>query len=225
MRKYNYRNEKELIVEKIELEILGLSSSLSTSNSTYALILKEVHGNRRLPVIIGAFEAQAIALELEKFKRLRPLTHDIFYETILKLDASIQYIIIDDIKEGIFYATIYIRQKNGNIIELDARPSDAVAMAVRFNCPIYTNSKVMDEASVVVNEEEFEENDIIETENRTSTSAQQTNIESLSNEEILQRIQTLNAEIEEAILHEDYEKAAKLRDEIKQLESKKNKNS
>lgn len=207
-------------MENIELKILGLSSALSSSNSTYALILKEVQGNRRLPVIIGAFEAQAIALELEKFKRLRPLTHDLFYDAILKLDSTIQKIIIDDIKEGIFYATIYIKIRTGNLIELDARPSDAVAMAVRFNCPIYASPKVMDEAAVLVNDEELEQEGLLE--NTYNPDNQDTSNEPTL-ENINQKIESLNSEIEEAILSEDYEKAARLRDEIKRLENQKNK--
>jgi hypothetical protein len=201
-------------VKPIELEILGISSSLSTSNNTYALILKEKYGMRRLPVIIGTFEAQAIALELENFTRLRPLTHDLFYETLIKLDSKIEKIIITDIKEGIFYSIIYLNHL-GNIIELDARPSDAVALAVRFRCPIYTEPHVLDEAGVYFNEPENLEEDDVESYSSTS------NPSNLSPEEIKSHIESLNSQIEEAILNEDYERAARLRDEIKRLQNKK----
>ncbi len=207
-------------MENIELEILGLSSALSSNNSTYALILKEVNGKRRLPVIIGAFEAQAIALELEKFKRLRPLTHDLFHDAILKLDSTIQKIVIDDIRDGIFYATIFIQQNNGNIVELDARPSDAVAIAVRFNCPIFANYKVMEDASVLVSDEQVEEDELPENKPTTPYKAQN-NPEKVHTENIEQKIESLTSQIEEAILNEDYEKAARLRDEIKRLEKNK----
>ncbi len=200
----------------IELEILGLSSALSSSNNTYALILKEVNGVRRLPVIIGAFEAQAIALELENFKRLRPLTHDLFADCLRKLNAFIKKIVITEIKEGIFYSTIFL-ENEGSVIELDARPSDAVAMAVRFNCPIFVNSSVLDEAGVIVKEEY----DILEEDEITKpseSSSKQTTVIEKSQEDFQKKIQALNKQIEEAILNEDYELAAKLRDEIKRLQ-------
>lgn len=208
-------------MKNIELEILGLSSALSSSNNTYALILKEINGLRRLPVIIGAFEAQAIALELENFKRLRPLTHDLFYDVIIKLGAAVQKIVIDDIKDGIFYATIFIRQNDGKILELDARPSDAVAIAVRFRCPIFATHNVMDEASVLVNEEQQEEDKLTEQKQNVPSTPQNTPPKSTEN--LQQKIESLISQIEEAILNEDYETAAKLRDEIKRLESQQDK--
>ncbi len=206
-------------MENIELEILGLASSLTSNNNTYALILKELHGTRRLPVIIGAYEAQAIALELENFKRQRPLTHDLFADALKTLNTYLEKIIIDNIKEGIFYATIYLNNQ-GNIIKLDARPSDAVAMAVRFKCPIFVKEQVLEEAGVSVKEEDYAEEDF----EISHASAYESNISNryASNpQEIYEQIQRLNKEIEEAILHEDYERAAKLRDEIKKLENKK----
>lgn len=202
----------------IELEILGLSSALAnTNNSTYALILQEIKGRRRLPVIIGAFEAQAIALELENFHRLRPLTHDLFYETIKKFDATIEKIVITDIKEGIFYSSIYISQ-NTRIIELDARPSDAVALAVRFRCPIFAEASVLDEAGVYMYEKEENEEPIKEYFLEKINNAYSL-IEDDKKNEILKRIETLKKKIEEAISNEDYELAARLRDEIERLEN------
>jgi uncharacterized protein len=187
-------------LEKIQVDILGLSTS-PVSGGAFALILKETNGNRRLPIIIGAFEAQSIAIELEGIKPPRPLTHDLIKIVVENMSASISEVVINELKEGTFYAKIYIDTITGGI-EIDARPSDAIALAVRFGAPIYVDSEVMNEASFEPEQEE-----------------EQVNLkpqkESLSKEELLKKTQE---DLEEAIRTENYEKAIKLRDEIKKIQ-------
>lgn len=197
-------------MKKIELEVLGISSSPTANSGTHALIMKEVHGNRRLPVIIGSFEAQAIALELEKYKRPRPLTHDLFYHVLSSMGIDLVEVLITEIKEGIFYATITFKTYDNNVFDFDARPSDAIALAVRFRCPIFTYEPVLSEAGIEVREEDFYEEDEPEVPVPQNQPA--------SSKDIKSRIQELYLAIEEAIIMEDYEKAAKLRDEIQKLE-------
>ena len=123
-------------MEKIQLEILGLSSSQSQSGS-FALVLGETDGNRRLPIIIGMFEAQAIAIEIEKIIPNRPMTHDLFKSFGHSFNYTIKEIVISDLKEGVFFAKIVCENDN-KTVEIDARPSDAIAIGLRFNAPIFT---------------------------------------------------------------------------------------
>ena len=132
--------------EKIQLEILGLSSSQSQSGS-FALVLGEVDGKRRLPIIIGMFEAQAIAIEIEDITPNRPMTHDLFKAFSVNFDIKILEIIISDLKEGVFFAKI-VCDKNGKKFEIDSRPSDAIAIGLRFGCEIYTNEAILGAPSV-----------------------------------------------------------------------------
>lgn len=192
-------------MERVKLEILGLSPSQSQTGS-FALILAEELGNRRLPIIIGMFEAQAIAIEMERIKPNRPMTHDLFKSFALSFDFTIDEVHISSLSEGIFYSKIIcsdgIRQKN-----IDARPSDAVALALRFNAPIYTTLNVMEEAGISTQEADDEseiENSISEQFNKP---AKVTTLKEIAFEE-LQRL------LNEALQNEDYEKAAKIRDEI-----------
>ena len=189
-----------MTLQNIKMDILGLSTSPS-SGGAYALILSEVDGNRRLPIIIGTFEAQAIALELENIKPPRPMTHDLLKNIILSFDSEIEKVIIYDLNEGTFFAHL-ICSKNGEPIELDARPSDAIALAIRFNAPIFAASHVVDEAG-------------IETENTSAEIENEERQEDSYSE--LNQVEDLEKELQMAIDTENYEKAAKLRDHINKL--------
>ncbi|WP_420318731.1 bifunctional nuclease domain-containing protein [Ekhidna sp.] len=184
--------------EKIKLEILGLSSSQSQSGS-FALVLGEAGGNRRLPIIIGMFEAQAIAIEIEKIVPNRPMTHDLFKAFSHHFDISIKEVYISDLKEGVFFAKI-ICEHDGKIVELDSRPSDAIAIGLRFNVDFYTNESILTEAGIVLTDE-YEE----EIAQREVQKSEKTSIEDLSSSE-LEKLLT------EALDKEDYEKAARIRD-------------
>jgi len=184
---------------KIKLEILGLSSSQSQSGS-FALVLGEVGGNRRLPIIIGMFEAQAIAIEIEKIAPNRPMTHDLFKSFAHNFNIEVKAIYISDLKEGVFFARI-ICEFEGKTFEIDSRPSDAIAIGLRFGVDFFTNETILSEAGIVLAdefEEEIEAQPII---NEPS----ETKIEDLSYSE-LEKLLT------EALDKEDYEKAAKIRD-------------
>lgn len=193
-------------MEKIQLIVLGLSAS-PANNNAYALILKELDGNRRLPIIIGAFEAQAIALELEGVAPPRPMTHDLLKSLIDAFGSTLTEVIISELKEGTFYAKLVFEDFG---FEIDARPSDAVALAVRCNAPIYVNSDVMDETAIGSSPEElnFGEDDemqfIKNKKMNTATSPKN-------------KIEHLQHLLDKAINDEDYEKAAKIRDEIAKL--------
>ena len=144
-------------MDKIKLDILGLSSSQSQSGS-FALVLGEENGNRRLPIIIGMFEAQAIAIEIEKVVPNRPMTHDLFKSFAGAFNYSVEEILISDLKEGVFFSKIVcsdgIRQ-----VEIDARPSDAIAIGIRFDVPIFTYESILSEAGIVLNEFNDEEDE------------------------------------------------------------------
>jgi hypothetical protein len=190
-------------VDRVQVEILGLSTS-PASGGAYALILKESAGKRRLPIIIGAFEAQSIALEIEGIKPPRPLTHDLLKNIIDALGFSITEVVISELREGTFYARLLM--DSGAAREIDSRPSDAIALAVRYGAPIFVADEVMNEAGFVPDGEEEEEN----------AEAASPGPEA---EEGESRRETLQAKLEEAIQQEDYERAAQLRDEIRRLES------
>ncbi|HTK81719.1 MAG TPA: bifunctional nuclease domain-containing protein [Bacteroidota bacterium] len=186
-------------MEKIQVDILGLSTSPS-SGGAYALILKEVNGNRRLPIIIGAFEAQSIALEMEGIKPPRPLTHDLIKSILESMGTELAEITICELKDGTFFAKLSLDSQ-----EIDARPSDAIALAVRYGAPIYVAEKVMEEAAFLPENEEGESGD--------ATGLKGTNVK-------LPKLEALRSQLMDAIEKEDYEKAASLRDEIRKLEPK-----
>lgn len=190
---------------QVELEILGLSNSQAQTGS-FALILGEVNGNRRLPIIIGMFEAQAIAIEIEKIRPNRPMTHDLFRSLAEAFDISVREVIISDLREGVFYAQL-VCERDGQTEVIDARPSDAIAIAIRFNAPIYAEESVMDEAGIVINTEE--ETQGMEEEVEAGRRPE-------SFEEQLKHLPTdqLQKMLEEALEQEDYERAAKIRDEL-----------
>lgn len=193
-------------MNRIRLEVLGLTYS-QTQNNAYALILKESEGDRRLPIIIGGFEAQSIAIQIEKIKYSRPLTHDLFKNFATAFSVSITEVNIYRLEEGVFYSHL-ICVGNESVIKLDARTSDAVSIALRFGCPIYTSEEIMQVASIDNNnanklfEPLDEEEELIEgSESGVNTFA------SYSNQELQD---LLNMAIEA----EDYEQASLIRDEI-----------
>lgn len=182
------------------MDILGLSTSPS-SGGAYALILSEVDGNRRLPIIIGTFEAQAIALELENIKPPRPMTHDLLKNLVLSFDSDVEKVVINDLSDGTFFAQIHY-QKSGKPVDLDARPSDAIALAIRFDAPIFVSKHVIDEAGIL-------------TEQTKTAGKEPDSPHNEPNE--LSQMEELEKELQMAIETENYEKAAKLRDQIKKL--------
>jgi uncharacterized protein len=190
-------------LQKIQCEILGLSSSPSTGGA-YAILLKEVNGNRRLPIIIGAFEAQAIALEIEGIKPPRPLTHDLLKNLIDNLSATVMEIMIDELRENTFYAKI-ILEVSALTNEIDARPSDAIALAVRCQAPIFVSETVMETAAFVPSDEADPEKETSYPEEEQIPKTKEAKLASLQNK------------LREALEAEEYELAAKLRDDIKRL--------
>ncbi len=194
-------------MDKIKLEIAGLSYS-QTQSGAYALVLAEANGKRRLPIIIGGFEAQAIAIELENMTPSRPLTHDLFKNFADKYQININEIIIYNLVEGIFFAKLYCEQ-NGTEIQIDSRTSDAIALAVRFECPIYTYEFVLSQAGIILEDEEQSEEDseLIE-EEYSMDDFNADSVERLTLDE-------LNSKLKDSIENEDYESASKIRDEIK----------
>jgi hypothetical protein len=200
-------------LDKIRLEILGLSSSQSQSGS-FALVLGENEGNRRLPIIIGMFEAQAIAIEIEKIVPNRPMTHDLFKSFAYSFNFSIKEIIISDLKEGVFFAKIVCTDGIKDN-EIDARPSDAIAIGLRFNVPIFTFEAILSEAGIVITEEKEEGEGIsggsveqeLEEVKKSATKPLEENLKDMSSDK-------LQEYLDDALKKEDYEKAAKIRDEL-----------
>ncbi len=195
-------------MERIQLEISALSQSVAF-NQSFAVILAEVNGNRKLPVVIGMFEAQAIAMELEDIPPSRPLTHDLFKNTLETFNISLVEIIISELKEGVFYAQLVCEQNEKQLI-IDSRTSDAVALAVRFKCPIYTYEPIMAEGGIILEEDVSENKDaaIDQIEKPEKTIKNSSSYASKSSKELENLLQ-------KALSEENYEIAAKLRDEIK----------
>jgi len=191
-------------MEKVKLEIVGLSYS-QTQSGAYALVLSEVGGKRRLPIIIGGFEAQAIAIELEKMTPTRPLTHDLFKNFASDFGIVVKEVIIYNLVEGIFYSKL-ICEQNGEIKEIDARTSDAIAIGVRFNCPVYTFESILSSAGILLDEsDDFSEPTV--TNPSEEQSEQGSSMSTMS-------IAELEAMLEDALEKEEYELASKIRDEI-----------
>lgn len=197
-------------MEKVKLNIVGLSYS-QTQSGAYALVLGEEKGKRRLPIIIGGFEAQAIAIELEKMAPSRPLTHDLFKNFAEQFEIHINEIIIYNLVEGIFFAKL-ICEQNGKEVELDSRTSDAIALAVRFESPIYTYEFVLKTAGIVLEDDNY---------SGEPEEEEELSLENESDEDIIDElsIDELNAQLENALEDEDYEKASQLRDEINKREN------
>ncbi len=192
-------------MKKIELEIVALSHSITQTHS-YAVVLGEVNGLRRLPIVIGGFEAQAIAVALEKMQPSRPLTHDLMKNFMNSFNVELQEIIINDLQEGIFYSKLVCYTEN-DTIEIDSRTSDALALAVRFNCPIYTFEHILESAGILMDDASSgkkKKSDTVNVEENTST---ETDLSKMSVEEL----QNL---LNEVLEHEDYIRAISIRDEI-----------
>jgi len=178
---------------KVELEIIALSHSITQTNS-YAVVLGERKGNRRMPIIIGPFEAQAIAAALERMQPARPLTHDLLRNLCFEFSVELKEVVISNLVEGVFHATL-ICERLGEISHIDARTSDAIALAARFECPIYVYDFIIEQVG-------------IEMEEKTHTP------QSHSSEYTRTSIDKLNEMLMQAIDKEDYESAARIRDEI-----------
>lgn len=187
----------------IQLDIVGLSYS-QTQSGAYALVLGELTGNRRLPIIIGSFEAKAIAVALEsEIKPERPITHDLFTTFCKGYDIRVQKVVISSIKDGIFSSIIYCVDNNGKEIELDARTSDAVAIAVRFNAPIFTYRAIMEDAGIILDK------DIT-----PSVETKKVGFPEIESEFASLSLNELEEALHKAVSEEDYERASKIRDEI-----------
>lgn len=199
-------------MKKLKMEIVGMSYSQSQSGA-YALILGVVGMEKRLPIIIGGFEAQAIAIELEKMKPTRPLTHDLFKNFALHFGVNIVEVVINKFEEGIFFSKL-ICEKNGDINEIDSRTSDAIALALRFGCPIYAFESIVDEAGI------FMDNDSEGPVKEEAEEGQEYSDEDEPGmyEEFL--LEELEEKLKKAISEEDYEEASRLRDEIKKRKKK-----
>jgi hypothetical protein len=196
-------------MKKIELEIVALSHSITQSNS-YAVILGEVNGLRRLPIVIGGFEAQAIAVALENMHPSRPLTHDLMKNFMTAFDIQLQEVYISDLQEGIFYSKLVCFTAN-DTIEIDSRTSDAMALAVRFGCPIYVYDHILEQAGLA--NENAEKTTIPATTNITE-SPSKVDLSILS-------LVELNKLLQEVLEQEDYIRAIDIRDEINKKNAQK----
>lgn len=196
-------------MKKIELEIVALSHSLAQTQN-YAIVLGEQDGVRRLPIVIGEFEAQAIAVAMEGMAPSRPMTHDLFKNALTGFNIEIKEIVINNLIDGIFYANL-ICLLDGKQTEIDSRTSDALALAVRFGCPIYTFEFILEQAGIILEEET--EKEVQRAKNRRSD--RQPKEKTLAE----QSIDELNDILQSALEAEDYEKAAKIRDELNKREA------
>jgi len=195
----------------IQVDIFGLSLTSTVSGGGFAVILKEINGERRLPIIIGQFEAQAIAFELENRKPPRPLTHDLLKTVLETLGCSVESVFITELKDSTFYAKIKL--DNDLVDEIDSRPSDAIALSLKFSAPIFVASNILDEVGFIP-EPADEKDEDTNLDNLIQNEQNEENEETGNNED---RLKTLKKELDNAIANEDYEKAAAIRDEIKKL--------
>ncbi len=193
-------------MKRIELDIVALSHSMTQSHN-YAVVLGERRGQRRLPIVIGSFEAQAIAVAMERMVPNRPLTHDLFKSALDTFDIKLKEVVINNLLDGIFYARL-ICVKNGESFEIDSRTSDAIAMAVRFECPIYTYDFILEAAGVILEDQEGTgQLADLETTGFDSDALEHYSLEALQHR------------LQEVLESEDYESAAKIRDEMKKREA------
>jgi bifunctional DNase/RNase len=203
-------------MKKIELEIVALSHSITQTHS-YAVVLGEVNGLRRLPIVIGGFEAQAIAVALEKMQPSRPLTHDLMKNFMNAFTIDLIEIIINDLQEGIFYSKLICSSEN-DTVEIDSRTSDAIALAVRFGCPIYTYENILESAGILMED--------TATTGKKKKSKQEAMVEesggSTSNEDLkTMTLEELNTLLNDVLDKEDYIRAVAIRDEINSRKKKK----
>ena len=191
-------------MKKIELEIVALSHSITQTHS-YAVVLGEINGLRRLPIVIGGFEAQAIAVALERMNPSRPLTHDLMKNFMLAFNVDLHEVIINDLQEGIFYSKLVCSSEN-DTVEIDSRTSDALALAVRFGCPIFTFENILESAGILMENDEKKKTATGATQSVTTDSSRE-DLKSLS-------LPELNTLLTEVLEQEDYIKAIAIRDEI-----------
>jgi hypothetical protein len=194
-------------MKKIELEIVALSHSITQTHS-YAVVLGEINGLRRLPIVIGGFEAQAIAVALERMNPSRPLTHDLMKNFMMAFNVELHEVVINDLQEGIFYSKLVCSSAN-DTVEIDSRTSDALALAVRFGCPIFTYDTILDQAGILM-EDDGKTKSISPVTTETGGSD---DLKSLSLDE-------LEGLLTEVLDHEDYIRAIAIRDEIKTRKKK-----
>ena len=203
-------------MELVELKIQGISYSDNTSGA-FALILQETNGSRKLPIVIGGFEAQAIAIGLEKkIKTSRPLTHELFKSFAEKFGIKFNHIIISKLKDGVFFSNI-VCENNDNVIKIDSRTSDAIALSIRFNAPIFVKKDILDEAGFDDDEKyseeiNFADNDFFKDENSNKSYIKSKDIKKISTNNIKKML-------ENSLQNEDYEMAARLRDELNSRKS------
>lgn len=202
-----------LLMRKIELEIIALSHSVTQSHS-FAVVLGEVGGSRRLPIVIGGFEAQAIAVALDNMKPSRPLTHDLMKTLCDTFEIKLEYIYISKLLDGVFYSNL-VCKKGEDLFEVDSRTSDALALAVRFDCPIYVEESIILEAGVEADPNE--ENAVTSAEEKqiaelTSAPSSSSNYNEMS-------VADLQVQLKAALDNEDYELAARIRDEMNKRKS------
>ena len=195
-------------MKKIELEIVALSHSITQTHS-YAVVLGEVNGLRRLPIVIGGFEAQAIAVALERMQPSRPLTHDLMKNFMYAFNIELMEIIINELQEGIFYSKLVCVSEH-DTIEIDSRTSDALALAVRFGCPIYTYENILENAGILMEDESKQKKSEIPVEEPVSGSLSSSSNRDLSKLSLEELQKLLNDVLE----HEDYIRAIEIRDEI-----------
>ncbi|RXK62060.1 bifunctional nuclease family protein [Lacibacter luteus] len=191
-------------MKKIELEIVALSHSITQTHS-YAVVLGEVNGMRRLPIVIGGFEAQAIAVALERMQPSRPLTHDLMKNFMMAFNVELHEIVINDLQEGIFYSKL-LCSTDHDTVEIDSRTSDALALAVRFGCPIYTYEHILESAGILMEDEEKKKEEEVAV-TSTTESGDKEDLKSMSIEEL----QTL---LNDVLEQEDYIRAIAIRDEL-----------
>jgi hypothetical protein len=198
-------------MKKIELEIVALSHSI-TQNNSYTVVLGELDGQRRMPIVIGTFEAQAIAVALERMQPTRPLTHDLLFGFMSKFGIDLIEVVIYKLEEGIFFAKLICLQENSEIVEIDSRTSDALALAVRANCRIFTYDTILESASLYLNSEDRPSKRAIQA---------QSSVKSTSNEQDDDEIdlkkmsyEELNQLLQHVLEQEDYVRAINIRDEI-----------
>ncbi len=203
-------------MELVELKIQGISYSDDTSGA-FALILQETNGSRKLPIVIGGFEAQAIAIGLEKkIKTSRPLTHELFKSFAEKFGIKFNHIIISKLKNGVFFSNI-VCENNDDVIKIDSRTSDAIALSIRFNAPIFVKKDILDEAGFDDNKKyseeiNFTDNNFFKDENSNKSYIKSKDIKNISTNNIKKML-------ENSLQNEDYEMAARLRDELNSRKS------
>jgi bifunctional DNase/RNase len=199
--------------KKVKLNILGLSYS-QTQSGAYALVLAEEEGDRRIPIIIGGVEAQSIAIKLEGLEPPRPLTHDLFLNFARAFDVELTEVLIYKLEEGIFYSEL-VCTRSSEVIRIDSRTSDAVALALRFNCPIYTYEEILAKAGIVLDFGDTKESSGTSSPTSTPSPRSRPSSQSDNNPLASKTLAELQAMLDQAVEAENYERASEIRDEIK----------